>query len=227
MNWTEAFLRWSTSLAAVTIAIFAAVQLYQGWRERRERKRAAYASLYAEYFQLWARSDSWQDEDLVAWARADALNPDELLPRDWGALLTLLGQVSTATAALGAIAFDCVAEAATRARMLVRLTNAGGGATRIAGNDARQLETQVKKGAREAATILEDALRCAPSWILKHKFTIVDPQSTVGKNIEQHLNELRKRLQPRRHEAVLGPVGRFLGAWLAKLASWLDPAACR
>jgi hypothetical protein len=96
----------------------------------------------------------------------------------------------------------------------------------IGGHSRKDLETQIRSDVREAADLFEDALRCAPSWVLKHKFTVVDPESKVGKKVEKELREMRQRLQPRRHEAILGPVGRFLGRLFAKLATWFDPAAC-
>ena len=62
--------------------------------------------------------------------------------------------------------------------------------------------------------------------LTKHSFTVADPTSAVGKKMEEALHKMRERLPGRRHEAILGPIGRFTGGQLARLAAWFDPAAC-
>jgi len=65
-----------------------------------------------------------------------------VLPRDWGTLIRLLGEVGSATGALGAMAYQTVAEASKRARVLVHVvTN-----RHMTGDPARELERQIKQG---------------------------------------------------------------------------------
>ena len=45
-------------------------------------------------------------EDLLELPRSDAFDPDDLLPRDWGTVLRLLGEVSAGTAILAPMAYD-------------------------------------------------------------------------------------------------------------------------
>jgi len=182
------------------------------------------ASLYAEYFHLWARTESWRRESLIQVARAGALDPDELFPRDWGTLIRLLGEVSTGTAAMGAYAYVQITSAAMRAKLLVKLAQTR--SMTIGGYTSEKLEEQIKKEVSEAADLFEDGLRCAPSWVLEHRFSVVDPRSTMGLKVQEQLREMRRRIHPRRHEPIVGPVGKLCGQQLARLAVWFDPASC-
>jgi hypothetical protein len=211
----------ATAAATIVLAFFAAVQIWQARRESKERQRAAYASLYAEYFHLSSLSDSWADEDLVALARNDALRPEDMLPRDWGTLIRLLGEVGSETGALGGMAYDAVAETATRARTLIYLVKTFPSDT--VEMKAREYEKQIKKGIQVAAETFEEAMHQAPSWLTTHPVTIRDPRSEIGRKVQQTMLDTQKRLGGRRSEPRLGPVGVWVGRGIARVALWFDP----
>jgi hypothetical protein len=211
---------WVTPVATGVLAFFAGVQIWQVVKQSKDRQRAAFASLYAEYLHLSSLSAEWADEDLIELAQSDALRPEDMLPRDWGTLIRLLGEVGSATGALGAMAYQTVAEASKRARMLVHLvTN-----LQITGDAARELERQIKKGIAEAADVFEDAMRSAPSWLTTHPITFVEPQSELGLNVTGTLKSTQMRIRGRLREGRLGSFGRWLAKGSARLALWLDPA---
>jgi hypothetical protein len=210
-----------TTIGGVGLLIFAAVQVYLQNSDSRDQKRTAYAALYAEYWRLNALSLDWEGEDLVKAARAGALYPDMLAPRDWGTIIGILGQISSATGALGGFAYALVNNATTAARHLVALANSPTAAT----TQMRDQESACKEALKEAVVTLEDALRAAPSWLGKHEFTLVDPRSKGGQAVEKYLLDLDGRLSPKRHEPRFWFLGKFLGRWLARAGRWLNPAA--
>jgi hypothetical protein len=221
LNLLATILNSAIAVATVVLTFFAGVQIWQVRKESRERQRAAYASLYAEYFHLSALSDSWANEDLLELARNDALRPEDMLPRDWGTMIRLLGEVGSATGALGGMAYDAVAEAATRVRMLIHLVN--NYPPNPADAAGRVFEQQIKKGIKVAAETFEDAMHQAPAWLVTHPITIVDPKSEIGLKIQETMIEAQRR-PGRRRNARLGPVGRLLGRLASNVALWWDPA---
>ena len=211
---------WVTPLATGVLALFAGVQIWQVRKESKDRQRAAFASLYAEYLHLSSLSAEWADEDLIELALSHALRSEDMLPRDWGTLIRLLGEVGSATGALGAMAYQTVAQASKRARVLVHLvTN-----LQVTGDAARELESEIKKGVSEAASVFEDAMRSAPAWLTTHPITFVDPQSELGLNVTGTLRTAQIRIRGRQRAARLGPVGKWLGRVSARSALWFDPA---
>jgi hypothetical protein len=211
---------WVTPLATGVLTFFAGVQIWQVRKESKDRQRAAFASLYAEYLHLSSLSAEWADEDLVELALSEALRPEDMLPRDWGTLIRLLGEVGSATGALGAMAYQTVAEASKRARVLVHVvTN-----RHMTGDTARELERQIKQGIAEAARVFEDAMRSAPSWLTTHPITLVDPQSELGLTVTGTLKSTQLRIRGRLPRARLGPLGGALGKVCATLALWFDPS---
>lgn len=210
------------ALAALAVAAFAGVQLRQQRQERRERRRAAFSSLYAESWRFMGLRESLKDEDLVVLARANAFDPDEFLPRDWGTVLRLVGEVSAGTAVLAGMAYDMVSEARRRGHMLIHLAHQSPAAEA----EARTFEQQVKNGIADANELMEDALRSAPHWVQTQLVTIVDPTTRVGKKVQEHLQAKQRRVVSRRQNPILGPLGRALGRVTARFARWLDPTAC-
>jgi hypothetical protein len=225
INWhlLERIVTSLAGLSTVAVGIFAWVQIRNQRMESKERQRAAFASLYAEYLRLSSISEAWQEEDLVELSQSNALHPEDVLPPDWGTLIRLLGEVSSATAALGAMAYETVGEAARRIRLLNHLTNHFSPPA-IAG-PARTLEAQIKDGLHGAASVFEDAMRSAPSWLSTHEITVVHPKSALGLKVAAALSEASLRTLGDRHEPRLGPVGAWLGRRLARAARWLNPAA--
>jgi hypothetical protein len=92
------------------------------------------------------------------------------------------------------MAYQTVAQASKRARVLVHLvTN-----LQVTGDAARELESEIKKGIAEAASVFEDAMRSAPSWLTTHPITFVDPQSDLGLNVTGTLRTAQIRIRGRR-----------------------------
>ena len=152
----------------------------------------------------------------------DAFDPDDLLPRDWGTVLRLLGEVGAGTAVLGAMAYDMVTEARRRGHLLVQVANRDPAAEK----EARRFEQQFKNGIARATELMEDALRSAPHWLQTQLITIVDPTSEVGKKVQEQLRAGLERVRSRRQTPILGPVGRMLSRITAGITRWLDPTAC-
>jgi hypothetical protein len=213
-------LNWVTPLATGVLTFFAGVQIWQVRKESKDRQRAAFASLYAEYLHLSSLSAEWADEDLVELALSDALRPEDMLPRDWGTLIRLLGEVGSATGALGAMAYQTVAAASKRARVLVHLV----ADLHVTGEAARQLEGQIKEGIAEATAVFEDAMRSAPGWLTTHPITFAEPRSTLGLNVTGTMRSTQMRIRGPLQEARLGALGRWLGGVSMRLARWFDPA---
>ena len=211
---------WVTPLATGVLTFFAGVQIWQVRKESKDRQSAAFASLYAEYLHLSSLSAEWADEDLVELALSDALRPEDMLPRDWGTLIRLLGEVGSATGALGAMAYLTVAQASKRTRVLVHLVKN----LHVTGEAARRLEAQIKAGVAEAARVFEDAMRSAPAWLTSHPITFVDPQSELSLTVTGTMKSTQLRVHPAQRPARLGAIGRWLGSVSARFAVWLDPA---
>ena len=221
MSWLPTVLNASAAIAAVAVSFFAGVQLWQQRQERRERRRAAFASLYGESLRLWGVGESLKTKDLVMLARADAFEADDFLPLDWGTVLRLTGEVSAGTAVLAAYAYEMVAEARRSSRLLIYLAHHSPAAE----EDAREFERQIKKTIKGASELMDDALRSAPHWLQAQPVTTVDLTSELGKMIEKRLRDGYERVRSRRQTPILGPVGRVLGRTAARLALWLDPTA--
>lgn len=224
INWPllERVLTSLAGLSTVAVGIFAWVQIRNQRQESKERQRAAFASLYAEYLRLSSISEAWQEEDLVQLSQSNALHPEDVLPPDWGTLIKLLGEVSSATAALGAMAYETVGEAARRIRLLNHLTEHF--SMPVIESPVRALEAQIKDGLHGAASVFEDAMRSAPSWLSTHQITVVHPKSELGLKVAEALRGASLRTLGERHEPRLGRVGAWLGQRLAKAARWLNPA---
>lgn len=77
-------INWVTPLATGVLTFFAGVQIWQVRKESKDRQRAAFASLYAEYLHLSSISAEWAEEDLVELALSDALRPEDMLPATGG-----------------------------------------------------------------------------------------------------------------------------------------------
>jgi hypothetical protein len=186
----KALLDTAAALAPVALALFAGVQLALAARDRRDRKRAAFARLQAEDLRVGSLSDSLAREDLLEWVWQRALRVDDLLPRDLGGVLRSLGEVGAETAALGVLAYEALNDSTVRLRMLVNALEPL--RERMAGppntQPLRAFETQVKNGLQHAAAVLENAARKAPRWLRQKKsLRIHDAQSELGKALQRQL----------------------------------------
>lgn len=202
------------------LLVFAVVQVFLQVRGDRERLRTAYAALYAEYWRLNALDMEWQRANLVEYAANHVLYPDVLVPQDWGTLIRLMGELSSGTAALGGFAYALLNDAIIAARRLARLVADG-----VPSDAVRALETECKDSLAQAVLCLNDAMRAAPTWLQRHQITVVDPQSRMGKRLEEGLLAERSQAPVRRHEPRFGSLGAELGRRLASAGRWFNPAA--
>src|SRR2546422_11293357 len=74
-----------------------------------------------------------------------------------------------------------------------------------------------------AAETFEDAMHQAPSWLVMHPITIVDPKSAIGLKVQKAMLEAERRPR-RRRDARLRPIGRWVGNLASRFALWCDPA---
>ena len=143
-----------TGVATVVLAWYGRVQIREGQRERASRRGAAFDTLVAEASRLMRLSARWSQLDPIVLARKGQLVPDDLLPPDWGLIVSLLGQIGPETALLGSVAYGRLNDAVMHARDLVYAV----------GNRDRHLAQQVAHGldsrtaeskwAEEAATVI-------------------------------------------------------------------------
>jgi hypothetical protein len=201
------------------LVIFAGVQLWVTRRRERDRQRAAYTALHAEYWRVRALSLDWEGCDLISLARQGLLYPEQLALRDWAAIARMMGEVSCSTAALGGYAYTQLNKAHTLARML-----ADGVPRGQRSNVSLKLSASCKGCLRDAAEELETALKNAPSHLRSHEFAIDGLDSSWGRSIQLGLLKATGRTETRM-EPRLGIVGRIAGSVLARAARWLNPAA--
>lgn len=179
----------AVAIATLVCATATTVLAWTQWRlaGRAERARrdelaraeqravdAAYASVHAEWFRTWAVATQWREGDLVEWAMAGQLDPDDIVPPDWGSLAGQLGRLRYMAAYLGSFGVALSYEAARVARTLQRdareyaAHRPGAEPDRTAYESRllphlRTLEARAKELAMEAADLLEDALAHAPA----------------------------------------------------------------
>jgi hypothetical protein len=180
-----------TAWSSAAVAFFAIVQVLLAWWDRRDRLRAAYHIVRSEWSRHLMLVARWQDEDLVKLADGQALDAAELSPPDVAQFtsgLTLLGH---GTAVLGSAGFNFMM-GAVRNTDLLRVLAAQArpeSRTKQQTDLLRDLERRTKYSLKEAALLLEDALKLAPAWPKHEQFDLGDPQSDLGKRL---LEEIRK-----------------------------------
>jgi hypothetical protein len=181
----------ATGAASVTLALFAAVQLYLLKQDRDDRRelaktdradheRTVVNALRAEQFRLLHLAQRWGQLDLVEKAKREELHFDDLRFPDWGTLTTFLGQAGPLACMLAMAAYGFVADASIQVRELEvaarrRLrADRGEGPTYWATpgqraewmaqweNEATRIEAEIKRRLTQAADGLYDAIRCAP-----------------------------------------------------------------
>ena len=104
-------------LATLGLVFFAGVQLRLQSRNDRNRKRAAYASMYGEYWRLYSLSDWWNKNDIVQAAKLGFLNRGMFDVTERITTLRTLAEVSSGAAAFGGWAYDHLQRAAEKAQL--------------------------------------------------------------------------------------------------------------
>jgi hypothetical protein len=170
------------ALMAVATGFLAWVQLRHQRRETQDRQRAAYASLYAESYRLSAWAQIWDKADLVAWVRSGLLRAEDIVPRDWGVVVQLLGQVGSGPAVVGSQAYQQLDAVLFRWRTLKNAIEAGAPDAVL-----RQEEEKLRTSMHEAALCFRDAMNSAPLYLLHHTFDIRDPESRAAKDMSAHI----------------------------------------
>jgi hypothetical protein len=124
----------------------------------------------------------WCSYDLISLAEGGIFNPDELQPRDWGALLPLIGALGTETARFGSNAFTTAASAVDLGRRLqaiaVERTLAGqrpsvqaSADMLVMQGDMDQIQALIRDRAKLALELFEKALTSAPRWLVTESGT--------------------------------------------------------
>jgi hypothetical protein len=171
------------AISTVGLLIFAAVQ----WKlmdriearrrkERRLDKRArldvAYGALWAEYARMMAVAAQWEKRDLVSEALLQMFDPNEILPRDWGASTQNLGELGRLPADFGGASYMHASQAASQGHTIVNLvtivrsqysslpsefSQIESTYPKLIGS-ARRAEKRARESVREAELCLKDAL---------------------------------------------------------------------
>jgi hypothetical protein len=167
----------------VVLASFAAVQLLQLRRARREHLRTAYGAMWVEYWRVWTVSESWRKDDLEGRSRLGLFSPSQIRPSDWGNILPLLGRLGMQPARFVGMAYAFVDNAARSGEYLIRLVQERNELVDAAksAEDVQDVFARFKDPVAEAvertrvlahmaADSFEDGLKSAPKWL--HKETI-------------------------------------------------------
>ncbi len=178
------------ALAELGLVVFAGTQLWLHHRERRDRQRTALAVVFAEFARLQTRSLDWEQEDLLAAARAGQLYYDGLAPSDWGVVVRSLGDLGPESAALGASAHSLLHMVIRSARTLADTNGSG-----TAGAPGPLLEAHCKEVLGEVVKTLNDAMNAAPRGLSETQFTLSSPTSKAGQLVAQLYNENLKKAQ--------------------------------
>ena len=167
------------ALSTVVVAAFAVVQCALMWSQHRKDLRTAFAALLVELSRMRSVADNWQWEDLVTLLREGLFDPDDLPPKDWGALLPLLGVLGPDSALLGGNAYAVAANTRLGGRHLQYLVGqmdrlqAGSSGPAVQSETAKiQAEVtltqeMIREGAQGTVSLFQDALKSAPKWLVQ------------------------------------------------------------
>lgn len=144
-------------------------------------------------------AENWQWEDLISLSREGLFDPDDLPPRDWGALLPLLGILGPETARLGGSAYAVAANASLGAKHLQYIVKK---MDRIHGeptstenqkemadclNAIGPTQGMIREGAQSAIELFRDALNKAPKFVVRevHNLERLERSRLPRKGTEQ------------------------------------------
>lgn len=220
----------ANALTTVVLAVFAAVQWVTTAVDRRGRIRAAYSSAWIEFWCLWSVSETWRQEDLEEAAEVGFLQPDRILPSDWGGLLSVLGPLGALPSRMIGTAYGMASLAAERGAVLSRLVEERSRQLGCVTTDAEKAAIKEKfapaiaeqlgkarQFALQAAETFEDSFGSMPRWLKREKVDLTGLSSAFATQVRERAAQRLGRTSP------LGVVGRVVGRRLRRFAGWLDP----
>jgi hypothetical protein len=195
-----------TASATIVLALYAKQQLDEAARDRESRRQAAIDTLFAEASRILRLSARWSQLDLVELAHKNQLAIDDLLPPDWGLIMTLLGQVGAETALLGGVAYGKLNDAVLHARDLQQAVDRRNGflAEEIArGRDSSIVESLWSKHATDVVGAIRVNLTDAAAGLFD-AIDVATPMSRklaipgrLTSNVAEEVREaVRETLQP-------------------------------
>lgn len=169
--------------SAIGLLIFGGVQVWLTKANERTRIRerdidqaakidAAHGAIWAEYNRIFGVRSRWEERDLVAAAFAGDIDPDEILPRDWGQATALLGQLGQTPAEFGGVAFTVAYDVKHDLERFIKACHAAGPAGNTLEQQVhmaltysprlREWEARLKASFEEIDNLLLDALEHIP-----------------------------------------------------------------
>jgi hypothetical protein len=165
-----------TALGTIALAMYGAIEVREGKRDRLERKAvarrerqdreaAALATLRGEYVRLSRLKARWTATDLAALIAAGAISEADLVPPDWRGVTVAIGVLGGKTSVLAAIAYGALADATLQ----IRIANAGfrlrpsteDGPDRLPVQTS-QLVAELQQWVADAVDVLQEAIWHAP-----------------------------------------------------------------
>jgi len=222
----------------VGLVLFAGAQVFAQGRTEDQRKRErktdreraddlAFQLAWAEQFRIDGLADEWDREDLVSLSSMGVLDPADVLPRDWTAVISALVSLSVESGYLGGVAITLAHDTARRIAMLNSLvadvirkypedTSLVDMAATVRGHHPEtiaSLETQIRTTTRDLSRLLFDSLRQSPRADLFRQMNFRDDmRSMFGQRavlaIKQREGEAWERAK-KRHQG-LSRWSRFL-----------------
>jgi hypothetical protein len=212
-----------TALGTIALALYAAVEVREGRRdrlerkttarrERRDREAAALATLRGEHVRLSRLKARWAGADLAPLIAAGAINELDLVPPDWRGVTVAIGVLGGKTSILAAIAYGALADAALQIRIAnigrrLRLQMESGGNSsnsdqRVALLPADQLVAELQQWVADAVDVLQEAIWHAPGG---RENVIFDDSSIVTEGARRLIGQLAQDVSPEVHHAQARP----------------------
>jgi hypothetical protein len=180
-----------TALGTIALALYGAIEVREGKRdrlerqtaasrERRDREAAALATLRGEYVRLSRLKARWTGVDLAALIATGAITEVDVVPPDWRGVTVAIGVLGGKTSVLAAIAYGALADAALQIRIAntasrLQMHMASGGdksssADRKAASQSldrlpvhtTQLVAELQQWVADAVDVLQEAIWHAP-----------------------------------------------------------------
>lgn len=208
---------WVAAIAASAALIIGLVQLQLQRMDQRKRERAAYSAIWAEHFRVWAKSQQWKDTDIVKRVRDRTIDPLEIRPQAWDALLPLLGELGPEGAHYAGLAAMRAEDASLMVALMVRQAE---NEAQLAMSDLpgqvigarlevieQQLNANADRARREAgraADLFQDAINVSPLAQRQERFHVIGGASEDARSFIELLKRReaglrRTRIQSIRH----------------------------
>jgi hypothetical protein len=197
-----------TALGTIALALYGAIEVREGKRDRRERKAvarrerldreaAALATLRGEYVRLSRLKARWTSADLTALVAAGAITEADLVPPDWRGVTVAIGVLGGKTSILAAIAYGALADATLQ----IRIANATArGTSAVDGRSAQtpQLVAELQQWVADAVDVLQEAIWHAPGGREPIAF---DESVIVAEGARRLIAQLERDAPPAAHHA--------------------------